>query len=503
MTISFNNVPNSVRTPGVYVEVDNSRALQGLVQNPHKALIIGQKITAGSVDSDTLVAISRDNLADGFFGSGSILARMCNKFKENNPNTELFAMAIGSGIAGTAASAEIDVSAAIYSDVVSGTHTWYLMVNGTQIEVPITSGQSGTDITSKIVSLVNADSTLPVTAAQSSVSGGLIAFSAVNSGTIGNYINIRQNYFEGNSTPSAFSGNPIASHYTSMTGGTVDPDLGDAWAAIAGEQFHYIIQPYIDSANLTELETELADRFLPLEDLQGHAFTAVRGTQASCTTLGNSRNSPHNTIVGVYDAPEAPEEWAAAWGAIAAWNLNIDPARPLHYLQLKDILPPPVENRFIRSERDTLLYDGIATWTVDSGGFVQVERSITTYQSNAAGLPDNSYLDVQTLATLGYIRFQYSARMSSRFIVPRFKLASDQTPVQPGSKVTRPKDIKAETLALFKLLETEGIIENYDEFADNLVVERSSSDPNRVNVLLPPDLINAFRILAGNLQFIL
>jgi len=500
MAITFNNIPDSIRTPGGYIEVDNSRALKGLTQNPHKVLIVGQKVSAGTADSDTLMAITRDNLADGYFGAGSVLARMCNVFKDNNPNTEMFAMAIGSGIAGTAASAEIQCSGALAGATASGAHTWYLMGNGIALDIAITSGMSGQGLASKIASAVNSTSALPFVA---TVSGGDVGFSAVNSGTLGNYLNIRANYYAGQSTPSAFSGDPIASHYDSFAAGATDPDLGDVWAVIDGEQFHYIIQPWITATALTEIESELDDRFLPLEDLQGHGFAVVRGTQASCTTLGNSRNGKHNTIMGAYDAPQAPEEWAAALGAVAAWNLNIDPARPLHFLKMKGILPPPVENRFVRSERDTLLYDGIATYIVDSGGNVLIERCITTYQSNALGLPDPSYLDVQTLATLSEIKYQYKTRMINRFIIPRFKLADDTFPVQPGTFVATPKTVKQETIALFTLLRDQGLIENLDDFIDNLVVERDAADVTRVNVLLPPDLINQFRLLAGQIQFIL
>jgi len=506
MAISFNNISPDVRTPGAYIEIDNSRALKGLVQNPHKALIIGQKRSTGTVPFDTLVAISRDNLADGYFGSGSILARMCNKFKENNPNTELYALAIGSGIAGVAASMTIDFSNAMYSAAgCSGTGTYYLMINGEEIQYTIESGQSGSGITAGIALLINSNSALPVHATQNNAVGvSALHISAVCSGTLGNYIDIRTNYYTGQSTTTIiFSRVSTITSMASMAGGSIDPDLGDTWAVIGGEQFHYVIQPYIDTANLTEIETELEDRFLPLEDLQGHGITAVRAKYASCTALGNTRNSPHNTIVGVYDAPNGPEEWAAAWGAVAAWNLNNDPARPLHYLKLKGILPPPIENRFTREERDYLLYDGIATYVVDSGGNVLIERSITTYQKTALGTPDPSYLDIQTLATLGEIRYQYKVRMISRFIIPRFKLADDTFPVQPGSKVATPRTVRQETIALFTLLRDKGLIENLDEFIDNLIVERNMSDRNRIDVLLSPDLINQFRVLAGQIQFIL
>jgi len=520
MAITFNNIPDTIRTPGAYVEIDNSRALKGLIQNPHKVLILGQLAEGLTTPTptalyDTLYTISRDNLADGFFGRGSILARMCNTFKANNPNTEVYAMALGSGIAGGAAGCSIDISGAVYSNPVSCNGTWYLMINGEQVNVPITSGMSDTSIVVAAITAINSNSNLPVTAAVNGVSAGKLDITAVCSGTLGNYIDIRENFYDYQSIPLHFvsgstgpltigsGGIALRIFFSVMTGGTIDPDLGDAWAVIEAEQFHYIIQPYIAAANLTEIEDELADRFKPLEDLQGHGFTAVRGTLASCTTLGNTRNSPHNTIVGADNSPTCPEEWAAAWGAVCAWNLNIDPARPLHTLSLKGVLAPPISRRFTRAERDTLLYDGIATWIADASGRVLIERSITTYQTNSFGLPDPSYLDIQTLATVGELRYQYKTRMLNRFIQPRFKLADDSFPAQPGSKVARPKDVKAETIALFTLLRDKGLIENLDEFIEALVVERDVTDVNRVNVLLPANLINQFRILAANLQFIL
>ena len=505
MTIRFNNIPDTLRTPGAYAEVDPSRALTGLQALPHRVLIVCQKIAAGTAAYDTIMHITRDGLADGFFGPGSIGARMCNMFKANNQFTEVDAVAIGSGIAGTAAEATLDLSLVFGSNEYSGIAMLYMMVNGKRggnFDLAVTSGMSAGGLASLMASTINADSTLPCVAALSAVAAsmGKITFSAVCSGTLGNYLDIRFNYDIGNSYPPGWSTTPST---VVFSGGSVDPELDDAWAVIDGQRYHYIIQPYITAANLTSLETELADRFAPMEDLQGHGFTAVRGTQASCTTLGNSRNSPHNTLVGAYDAPQTPEEWAAAWGAVASFNLNNDPARPLHYLKLKNILPPPPESRFTQSERNILLYDGVATWIVDSSGNVLIERCITTYQSNDLGILDPTYLDIQTLATLGELRDQWKLRMVSRFIIPRFKLADDGFPVQPGSFVATPSTIAQETIALFTELRNAGLIENLEDFKDNLRVERSSSDRNRVNVLLPPDLINQFRILAGLFQFIL
>ncbi len=506
--ITFNNIPDTVRTPGVYVEIDNSRALQGLVANPHKVLIIGDGIVGeGTKPLLTLEAITRDNLADGYFGVGSPLARMCNIFKDNNPNTELFAIRVSGGT--TQASAVLNFSIPISfagGAVSTNNEVVRMLLNGQKANLTLTSNWSAEDICSGYETLINGDSTYGFTATRTSGVGEshLLQISNVFSGELGNYADVRFNYYQGESFPTCFDsvsdGDIIT---TAFGGGAGNPDIGDVWPIIQNEQFQHIIQPYIDSANLTEIENELADRFKPLEDKGGHGYTCVRGTQASCTTLGNSRNSPHNTISGMYNSPTPPEHWAAAWGAIASEKLNADPARPLQYLKLTNILPPPQVDRFTRTERDILLYDGIATWVVDTGGNVLIERSITTYQTNAAGIIDPSYLDITTLFTLLEIRYQVKARLTTRFIIPRFKLADDGFPVSPGSFVATPSTVRQEMVALFTTLRDVGLIENLKEFIDNLIVERDATDRNRVNILLPPDLINQFRVIAAQIGYIL
>jgi hypothetical protein len=46
-----------------------------------------------------------------------------------------------------------------------------------------------------------------------------------------------------------------------------------------------------------------------------------------------------------------------------------------------------------------------------------------------------------------------------------------------------------------------GLVENLVQFKAHLIVERDPNDPNRVNVLYPPDLINQLRIFAVLAQF--
>ena len=46
--ISLNQIPANLRTPGAYVEIDNSKAISGLPAAPRKILLIGLRLAAGT-----------------------------------------------------------------------------------------------------------------------------------------------------------------------------------------------------------------------------------------------------------------------------------------------------------------------------------------------------------------------------------------------------------------------------------------------------------------------
>ncbi|HEV7286020.1 MAG TPA: phage tail sheath C-terminal domain-containing protein, partial [Kaistia sp.] len=231
----------------------------------------------------------------------------------------------------------------------------------------------------------------------------------------------------------------------------------------------------------------------------GHVFSAMRGTVSALSTFGATRNDPHVTVLGYTDSPTPPWEWAAALTALAARSLRIDPARPLQTLPLVGVLAAPTSSRFTLSERQILLFDGIATHFTGPDGTVRIERCITTYQTNAFGQPDPSYLDVETLATLAYIIRRMRSAITTKY--PRHKLANDGTTFGAGQAIVTPKIIKAELIAQYSAMEELGLVENMEAFKAALVVERDANDPNRINVLYPPDLVNQLRIFAVLAQF--
>jgi phage tail sheath gpL-like len=185
--------------------------------------------------------------------------------------------------------------------------------------------------------------------------------------------------------------------------------------------------------------------------------------------------------------------------AIAAYYAAIDPARPIQNLAYAWCLPPAAADRFTNEERNLLLFDGIATSKVGTDGTMLIERLITTYKTNAAGGSDISYLDSETLFTLMFIRHDWRDYILRKY--PRHKLANNGTRYGIGQAVVTPNVMKAEAIAKFREWEELGLVENIDDFKANLIAERNASDPNRLDVLLPPDLVNQLRIVANKIQF--
>ena len=176
-----------------------------------------------------------------------------------------------------------------------------------------------------------------------------------------------------------------------------------------------------------------------------------------------------------------------------------DPARPLQTLSLNRILPAQAEQRFILPELNSLSGVGIATQKTGSDQQPMIMRETTTYQLNLYSQSDDAYELCTTMATLTRLIRNQRHAITTKF--PRHKLANDGTRFGPGQAIVTPGIIKAELIAEYRQDEYNGLVEDVRNFKRNLLVERDPNNPNRVNVLSPPDLINQLRVFAVLAQF--
>lgn len=489
MPISFNEFPNNIRVPFVGMEFDNSGALTNSQNQPYQSLMIGSKLSTGTAEDGALVRVSNVATAKKLFGAGSMLYDMCAAYLENDVITPLYCLAIPDAEAGVKATATITITG-----TASEAGTFYGYLSGKRFMVKIAVGATNTTLATNIASAINAGEFVASATAES----GVVTLTAKNAGSCGNDIDFRINYYAGEVLPAG-----VAVEITNFAGGSGNPDILDYISIIEDRWFNGIACGYTDVSNLMILKEEMETRWGPLKAMEGVCFAAIRGTSFSdLCSRGEAHNSPHLCIPHAYGIPNAPWAMSAAVCAIAMYYGNIDKARPFQTLEIDGILAPADKDRFPRfTERNQLLYSGITTWYVDDDNSIRMERMITTYKRTPNGADDISYLDVNTMLTLGYLRWDLCAYIKRKY--PRHKLANDGTRYGVGQAIVTPLLMKAEIINRFVDWEARGLVESFEQFKSSLIVERNQSDPNRLDVLMKPDLINQFRIGAILNQFIL
>ncbi|MBK68023.1 MAG: phage tail protein [Rickettsiales bacterium] len=488
MPISFNEVPNAIRTPFVYVEIDGSQASTGPSIMPYKGLIFGQMISSGAATADEVVLVTSADKASQLFGQGSMLHRQFIKWFDNNPTTPVYAYPFEDPSGSNKATGSVTFGGT--ADV-SGTLSLYIA--GERIQVGVTSGDTMGAIATATVNAIQANKNLPVTAEVNGDTAEQVDITAKNAGPVGNEITIEFNVYD-EETPGS-----INTTISAMSSGSGVPDFSDAWAALGDEHYNVWVTPYTDSATLTALESELEDRNSPLIQRDAVAFGAMSGTVSTLQTFGDGRNSRFVSIMATQQSVTPAYEFGAAYAAVAAYNLQIDPARPLQTLKLDGVIAPRPSKRYTQAERNILLFDGVASCLISAGNVVLIERAITMYQENALGADDTAYLDVNTIYTLSYLRYDFRNFFLTKF--PRHKLANDGTKFGAGQAIITPKTAKAECIRRFIEWERIGLVENVDQFKNDLIVERNASDPNRLDFLLPPNIVNQARIFAAQIQY--
>lgn len=489
MTVPFNNIPSTVRVPLFYAEMDNSKA--GTFSATYRALIIAQTLKGSSEEIGHAVYVSSAAQGKNRFGAGSQISQMIEAYIKNNKSVEIYALPLSDPKSGAAATGSITVTG---DATASGTLSLY--VYDEIVQIGIGEGDSAATVASAIAADINAFSDLPITATANT---GVVSIIAKHKGIIGNDIKIALNLggeANGESTPSG-----ISIVINAMSGGSGNPEISEAIANIGEEQYDFVISGFNVASILKELSAYMNDKtgnWSYLKQIYGHVWTAFRGGVAECQTFGNSYNDQHLSVMGMEGSISPIWSIAAALAGSAATSIAIDPARPLQTLTLEGISAPAVANRFTVTERETLLKNGISTYSVNSGK-VMIDRVITTYRTNAYGQADNSYLSVETMYQSAYILRYLRGIITSKY--GRHKLADDGTRFGEGQAIVTPKIIKAELITAYEKLMNEGIVENAEEFKKNLIVERNQNDRNRIDVLFTPDYVNQLNVFALINQF--
>lgn len=499
MTVGFNSISSDVMVPLFYAEIDNSKA--NTAQTSGASLLIAQPLANATIERNTPVLMPGADQARRLCGRGSPLARMVDAYRKTDPFGELYVIATVDADDSKAATGQIEISGQALA-----TGTISLYVGAVRVQSVVSLDDTAMQVAEALVQSLKSVSDLAFTAkaealaTEDSDTAALITLTAKYPGVTANGFPLALNYYGATGGEEVPDGLNIK--IQPVAGGAGSVQLEAAIAGMGDEPYDYIGLPFNDPVSLIAMNTEMdnsSGRWSWTRMLYGHVYTARIAAFSDLINFGGIWNSEHLTVCGYEPSTQTPvdEIIAARLGRQAAFLRN-DPARPTQTGDITGVLPAPKGRRFLTTERQSLLARGIATATVN-GGVLQIERDVTTYKQNKYGVTDNSYLDSETLHTSAYVIRRLKSVITSKY--PRHKLADDGTRYGAGQAIVTPSVIKGELCAAYKAMERAGIVENFEVFKKNLIVERNANNPNRVDVLFPPDYVNQLRIFALVNQF--
>ncbi|MBC8729986.1 phage tail sheath subtilisin-like domain-containing protein [Paraburkholderia sp. UCT2] len=487
--ITIPGVPAGVRVPFLYFGVDNS--LASYFQSSERVLLLGQMLD-GTATPNEPVQIFGDEAA--LFGQGSMLADMVAIVRKKSGFAEMWALPFVDNPAAT--KSEWTVTVTVDEEALTSPGNAGIFIGGTRYAAAVLPGDTVDDVVQALAGVIEADASAKVSA---NVEDGALKLVANHGGETAGEIDVRVVY---NKIGAPVQG--VAVVVAQTVTGAMNPDMTAGLAVLGDEPYKWVALPYSDATSRAVSRAFFDDqngRWAAMRMIYGQAFTArTKDTPAPLVAFGKTNNDQHLSVVGLYGTPSVPWELAAALAAYALVHLSDAPelSRPEQTLELPGILPPEIADRFDRNVRQTLYYAGIGATTVDQAGVVRLDRLLTTYQVNGFGAADTSYLDINTMAQIMYFIEYMNNRITNTF--PRVSLKDDGNPVFPGQFAVTPSMIRAYVISVAHELADLNVIENVDTFAQLLMVARSS-DPNCVDMILPPDFVNQWRIGKILVQF--
>lgn len=479
--LTYKQIPAALRYPGVYIEVDGSRA--GLGTDMPAMLLVGQKLATGTAAAGEVVQISSVQDAINKFGAGSALAQMAAKYRAIDTTFDLWALPYADSGVGTKATGTLTVTAA---PTAAGVLSLYIA--GRLVQVAVTATMVVADVAAAIVAAITA-ADVPVTA---TAAAGVVTVSAKHKGTIGNGIDLRISLY-GEDRPAGLAVTIVA-----MTSGAGDPAPGDLAAILGARWFRYVCLGLNDAATLAAWHTESQRRYAPPIQSGFRIFTTFRGDYASTVTFGTARNAEHIAAMSLELNPTPTWEAAAVVAAAAAPKLFANPAQSLEGTPLPGIIGA---SYFDWTNANSLLFKGMSVMKVAKDGTCTIKRLVTMYQTKADGSADDAFLDINTPELMERIRREQMSAAVARFTGSA--AAKNNDGFRPGLRITTVDDVRAMLLTLYRstLMFEYGWVQDYEFYKANLIVEQDPTNPSRFNYRDTPVLLSPFYILAGRGEF--
>jgi phage tail sheath gpL-like len=426
---------NTILQPKTVVNIQN--AALSVSNKPQKILMIGQKTAAGTATAGALDEnIQNDNSWRTRYGIDSMLSNMVEAAKKENQVTIMDAISLDDAGGGVQATGAITVVGTATEDgtleVIVGSEKNH------KYDIAVTSGDTATVIGDAIDAAILADTQCPVTSVNTA---GAVAITAVNDGTLGNDISL--------SISGTVAG--VTHSVTVMSSGATDPTLTSIFDVVGENRYQTIVWPY--AADTSVLRTFLDARFNVDNRVQdGIGVTCKQDSLSNHNTTLAALNSQN--LVFIVDKLEAETSYAgsaqaelspvkaAIFGAIRALRLTEDanisqyvittngpldafggPAiasKPYFNTALPNLPVIKTGRGWADTEIEQLLTNGGSVLGQNSAGSsALMGEVVTTYKTDAAANPDDSFKFLNYVDTASNAREYMFNNLRARFAQSR------------------------------------------------------------------------------------
>ena len=467
MTINTGINPALLR-PQTFHNITYLQGGRSLIPVQQRLCLVGMQSSVATAVAGVIIPLDDPGETDALFGVGSYMALMARKaFDTMN--------ALGQGPALYACPLAQTTTKRQETITITGTATadgnLIIRIAGRYINIGVASGTVQNNIAAALnTAIVAIKLNLPVLAA---VATNVVTCTDVCQSVLG----VDVVY----SLVSAPAGVTVAFAQTVAGAGVLD--MQPALDAIIAQDFDGIAVCNHQTADITEISTQITSTWTPSEKKPRWFFVGEPGSIATATTLASAANHEGVVIVNMEQSPSLPCEiaTAAAVGALSKSrpNANYDG-------MVLPLYPPPIAFNFTNGELETALNAGITPLgsIVDTNtrqvidGVVYVVRLITsrtTVLINGVSTPYGLTRDFGISRTAWALARQYDLRYAIQF----GSQANPDGVLDDADTIDRIRDM---VIGVNFEAQSANWIKDYDTDKAALIVEDDPVASGRVNV---------------------
>lgn len=478
-------------TPGIFLQINFAQGPSAAGGGPRPVIVLGNMLASGAsavagtvYGPDTSTPCQSESDVIALFGAGSQLHRFFKRFTAINKTTALYFCPVADP-AGTAANATLT-----FTSTSTGTGNCRVWHGDQFVDFTIPSGSAPTATALLAVTAINSRVDWPFTAAST---GGVVTCTAKNTGPEGNWFTLGAVVTGSPGQTVA----PVAA--TLFTSGATADSYTTALAAIKSVRYYNYAVCDSDATNVGAACTQVNTLALPANGIRQRVFAGFSGSLANAITFAVALNDPRCEVQLGIGTDYTPLEVCA--NNCALYTLLEAQENPrINFSQFPTDSTDQDSWLLVASRNGpssgltpvqitSALNNGLTPFAVLGGGQLQLVKRITSYSL------DGSTADYRCRdACKVYVNDDFGDDFYTLIAQQFGGMALIDNPPQgasvPQGAVFWPRLVGEAADGLVEEYVGAGLFQNAQAILDGTIVQRSPSNRNRTEALIPTQVVD-------------